>query len=636
MALLAAYNIAKSYGDRVLFSSVNFELQAKSRTGLVGANGTGKTTLFRLLAGQEQANSGQISLDKNTKIGYMEQHAAFEEERSVYEETLSLFSPLMADEAALEQLNHQIERQTGDLDQLVKKQNALLERYQQNGGLTYRARTRSMLLGMGFSQSDLSLPMKALSGGQQSKVQMCKLLLSGADLLLLDEPTNHLDIQSVEWLESFLQTYPGALLVVSHDRYFLDKICTSILSLEHGSVKRYAGNYSQFYQKREQQRIEEERHYKNAQREIQRMENMITQLRRWNREKSIRTAESKEKQLAKLKDSVKAPTPIAPTLGFSLSVAQASGQDVLIAEHLSKAYNKPLFTDVSLHIRKGERVFLLGPNGCGKTTLFRILMKKIKPDVGLVQYGANVRPGYYDQTQSGLSPQATALEEIQNAYPHMNDTQARSALAMFLFRGDDVFKPIATLSGGEKARIELLKLMLSESNFLLLDEPTNHLDADSREALENAMEGYEGTLFAITHDRYLANRLATRILAFTPDGLRESLGNYDDYLRNAEQWAQLAQPSTEKAPKAAVVTQSKQQRESSIQLRRLKAQLRKCEDEISKLEEAIAQSEQQLSDPSLASDYQKMMEITDTIDAQKQQLDQAMERWECLSLEIGE
>ena len=588
MALLAAYNISKSYGDRVLFSSVNFELQAKSRTGLVGANGTGKTTLFRLLAGQEQADSGHISLDKNTKIGYMEQHAAFKAERSVYEETLSLFSPLMADEAALEQLNHQIERQTGDLDQLVKKQNALLERYQQNGGLTYQARTRSMLLGMGFSQSDLSLPMKALSGGQQSKVQMCKLLLSGADLLLLDEPTNHLDIQSVEWLESFLQTYPGALLVVSHDRYFLDKICTSILSLEHGSVKRYAGNYSQFYQKREQQRIEEERHYKNAQREIQRMESMITQLRRWNREKSIRTAESKEKQLAKLKDSVKAPTPVAPTLGFSLSVAQISGQDVLIAEHLSKVYNKPLFTDVSLHIRKGERVFLLGPNGCGKTTLFRILMKKIKPDVGLVQYGANVRPGYYDQTQSGLSPRATALEEIQNAYPHMNDTQARSALAMFLFRGDDVFKPIAALSGGEKARIELLKLMLSESNFLLLDEPTNHLDADSREALENALEGYEGTLFAITHDRYLANRLATRILAFTPDGLRESLGNYNDYLRNAEQWALQAQPSPEKAPKAAVVTQSKQQRESSIQLRRLKAQLRKCEDEISKLEEAIA------------------------------------------------
>lgn len=636
MAVLSAFDISKCFGDRVLFSSVNFELQAKSRTGLVGANGTGKTTLFRLLAGQEHADSGHISLDKNVKIGYMEQHADFQSGRSVYEETLSLFSPLMADEAALEQLNHQIESQAGDLDQLVKKQHALLERYQQAGGLTYRARTRSMLLGMGFSQSDLELPMQALSGGQQSKVQMCKLLLSGADLLLLDEPTNHLDIRSVEWLENFLQTYPGSLLVVSHDRYFLDKICTSILSLEHGGIKRYAGNYSQFYQKREQQRIEEERHYKNAQKEIQRMENMITQLRRWNREKSIRTAESKEKRLAKLKESVKAPAPTAATLGFSLSVAQASGQDVLIAEHLSKAYNKPLFRDVSLHIRKGERVFLLGPNGCGKTTLFRILMKKIKPDAGLVQYGANVRPGYYDQTQSGLCARATALEEIQNAYPHMNDTQARSALAMFLFRGDDVFKPVSALSGGEKARIELLKLMLSESNFLLLDEPTNHLDADSREALEHALEGYEGTLFAITHDRYLANRLATRILVFTPDGLRESLGNYDDYLRNAEQWAQQEQAAPEKAPKTPAVSQGRQQRESSLQLRRLKAQLRKCEDEISKLEESIAQSERQLCDPSLASDYQKMMEATDTLEAQKQQLDQAMERWEALSLEIGE
>ena len=636
MALLAAYNISKSFGDRGLFSSVHFELQPKSRTGLVGANGTGKTTLFRLLAGQEQADSGHIFLDKNAKIGYMEQHAAFDADASVYEETLSLFSPLMEDEVALEQLNAQIEGQAENLDQLIQKQTFLLERYQQNGGLTYRSRTRSMLLGMGFSDNDLSLPMKALSGGQQSKVQMCKLLLSGADLLLLDEPTNHLDIQSVEWLESFLQAYPGALLVVSHDRYFLDKICTSILSLEHGEVKRYTGNYSAFAQKREQQRMEEERHYKNAQKEIQRMENMITQLRRWNREKSIRTAESKEKQLAKLKEAVKAPAPAAATLGFSLSVAKESGQDVLIAEHLSKAYNKPLFSDVSLHIRKGERVFLLGPNGCGKTTLFRILMKKTKPDAGLVQYGANVRPGYYDQTQSGLLPQATALEEIQNAYPQMNDTQARNALAMFLFRGDDVFKPIAALSGGEKARIELLKLMLSESNFLLLDEPTNHLDADSREALENALEGYEGTLFAITHDRYLANRLATRILVFTQDGLRESLGNYDDYLRNAEQWALQAQPTQAEPSKAAAISPSKQQRESSIQLRRLKAQLRKCEDEISKLEDAIAQSERLLCDPALASDYQKIMEATDTLQAQKQQLDQAMDRWEALSLEIGE
>ena len=635
MALLAAYNLCKSFGERELFSSVNFELSAKSRTGLVGANGTGKTTLFRLLAGQESSDSGHVYLDKNSKIGYMEQHANFDPEKTVYQETLTLFDSLMADEAALEQLNAQIERHEGDLEQLVRKQTALLDRYQQNGGLTYRSRTRSMLLGMGFSENDLSLPMKALSGGQQSKVQMCKLLLSGADLLLLDEPTNHLDIQSVEWLENFLLSYPGALLIISHDRYFLDKICTSILSLEHGSVKRYQGNYSAFSQKREQQRIEEERHYKNAQKEIQRMENMITQLRRWNREKSIRTAESKEKQLAKFKETVKAPAPTVATLGFSLTVGQTSGQDVLIAKDLAKAYQKPLFDDVSLHIRKGERVFLLGPNGCGKTTLFRILMKKIKPDTGVVQYGANVRPGYYDQTQSGLSLHATALEEIQNAYPQMNDTQARNALATFLFRGDDVFKPISALSGGEKARIELLKLMLSQSNFLLLDEPTNHLDADSREALENALLGYEGTLFAITHDRYLANRLATRILVFTPHGLKESLGNYDDYLRNAEQW-KLAEAPAVQPSKPATVSQSKQQRESSIQLRRLKAQLRKCEDEITKLEDQIAEKEQLLCDPTYASDYQKMMQGTAELEDLRTQLDAAMERWESLSIEVGE
>lgn len=635
MALLAAYNVSKSFGERTLFSAVNFELPAKCRVGLVGANGTGKTTLFRILAKQSQPDSGHVSLEKNARIGYMEQHAEFQPENTVYEETLRMFSSLMKDEKELEALNREIESQTGELEQLVHRQSALVERYQQNGGLTYRARTRSMLLGMGFRESDLSLPMKALSGGQQSKVQMCKLLLSGADLLLLDEPTNHLDIQSVEWLENFLSAYPGGLLVVSHDRYFLDKICTSILSLEHGSVKRYTGNYSQFSQKRAQQLMEEERHYKNAQREIQRMENMITQLRRWNREKSIRTAESKEKQLEKLKQSVQAPAASAATLGFSLKVAQNSGQDVLMAEHLSKAYNKPLFSDVNLHIRKGERVFLLGPNGCGKTTLFRILMKRVRPDNGLVQYGANVRPGYYDQTQSGLNPQSTALQEIQNAYPQMNDTQARSALASFLFRGDDVFKPISALSGGEKARIELLKLMLSESNFLLLDEPTNHLDAESREALETALDGYEGTLFAITHDRYLANRLATRILVFTPEGLKESIGNYDDYLRNAEQWALASSPAKEEE-KPAVVSQSKQQRESSVQLRRLRAQLRKCEDEISALEQDIDEKEALLSQPEIATDYQKMMEITSAIDRAKQQLEQAMERWEDLSLQVGD
>lgn len=635
MALLTAYDLSRSFGERTLFSGVNFELPAKCRTGLVGANGTGKTTLFRLLAGQAAPDSGHVSLAKGATIGYMEQHASFGKENSVYEETLRIFAPLIEDEQALEALNAQMERHEGDLDALVHRQSALVERFQQNGGLTFRARTRSMLLGMGFSESDLALPMRALSGGQQSKVQMSKLLLSGADLLLLDEPTNHLDIQSVEWLENFLSSYPGGLLVVSHDRYFLDNLCTTILSMERGGVKQYAGNYSAFFQKREQQQKEEARHFQNAQKEIQRMENMITQLRRWNREKSIRTAESKEKQLAKLRQNVHAPAPTAATLGFSLSVAQSSGQDVLMAEGLSKAYNKPLFSHVSLHIRKGERVFLLGPNGCGKTTLFRILMKKVQPDSGLVQYGANVRPGYYDQTQSGLDPRRTALEEIQNAYPQLDNTQARGALASFLFRGDDVFKPISALSGGEKARIELLKLMLSESNFLLLDEPTNHLDAESREAFESALQGYEGTMFVITHDRYLANRLATRILVFTPQGLKESIGNYDAYLRHAAAWAKPFEPEKQR-PKQAAPTASKQQRETSLQLRRLRAQLRKCEDEITALEAEIAAREAQLGQEEIASDYQKTLALTQALAQDKQALEQAMERWESLSEQAGE
>lgn len=635
MALLTAYDLSRSFGERTLFSGVHFELPAKCRAGLVGANGTGKTTLFRLLAGQDAPDSGHVSLAKGATIGYMEQHAAFGTENTVYEETLRIFAPLIHDEQALEALNLQMERHEGNLEALVHKQSALVERFQQNGGLTFRARTRSMLLGMGFSESDLALPMRALSGGQQSKVQMSKLLLSGADLLLLDEPTNHLDIQSVEWLESFLSSYPGGLLVISHDRYFLDNLCTTILSMEQGGVKQYTGNYSTFFQKRAQLRLEQERHFQNAQKEIQRMENMITQLRRWNREKSIRTAESKEKQLARLKQSVHAPAPTAATLGFSLSVAQSSGQDVLMADDLSKAYNKPLFSHVSLHIRKGERVFLLGPNGCGKTTLFRILMKKVAPDSGQVQYGANVRPGYYDQTQSGLDPRRTALEEIQNAYPQLDNTQARSALASFLFRGDDVFKPIAALSGGEKARIELLKLMLSASNFLLLDEPTNHLDAESREALESALQGYEGTMFAITHDRYLANRLATRILVFTPEGLKESIGNYEDYLRHAAEWSTPAAEEKQR-PKPAAPTASKQQRESSLQLRRLRAQLRKCEDEIAALEAGIAEREALLSQDEIASDYQKALEITEALARDKQTLEQALERWETLSEQAGE
>lgn len=633
MIVLQAQNLTKSFGERVLFSDVSFSMQERDRLGLTGVNGCGKTTLMRMLCGQEGYDSGDISLQKGLRLGYLSQHAQYDPQRSLYEETLTVFAALMQDEAELSRIEGQISAQAPGWEDLVRRQAHLHERYQANGGLTYRARTRSALLGMGFTDADLALPMRALSGGQLSKAQMAKLLLSGAEVLLLDEPTNHLDIQSVEWLEGYLLSYPGALLIISHDRYFLDRVTTGTLEMENGHLRSFTGNYSAYLQHKAREREIEARHYANAQKEIARMEEMIAQFRRWNRERSIRAAESKEKQLEKLRAATVRPENAPPAIRFQLEARDTGGQDVLIAEHLEKRYDKLLFRDVNLHIRRGERVFLLGPNGCGKTTLFQILLGKLQPDAGTVQLGSQIRPGYYDQHQSSLRMESTPLEEICSAFPALNQTQARSALAAFLFRGEDVFKPIASLSGGERARVELLKLMLGKANFLLLDEPTNHLDAASREALESALLDYEGTIFAISHDRYLVNRLATRVLLLTPHGVEESIGNYDDFLSHMAQRAaaQQAQPDVH-APKAP--TASKERRESAAALRRMRAQLRKVEEQVDALEAEIGTLEQQLSLPDVASDYEQTLSLTQTIADKRQQLEAAMEQWESLSLSL--
>ena len=633
MIVLRAQNLTKSFGERVLFSDVSFAMQERDRLGLTGVNGCGKTTLLRMLCGQEGYDSGEFSLQKGLRLGYMSQHAQYDPQRSLYEETLTVFASLMQDEGELERIERQISAQVPGWEELVRRQAHLHERYQQNGGLTYRARTRSALLGMGFTDADLSLPMQALSGGQLSKAQMAKLLLAGAEVLLLDEPTNHLDIQSVEWLENYLLSYPGALLIISHDRYFLDRVTNGTLEMENGHLRSFSGNYSAYLQHKAREREIELRHYANAQKEIARMEEMITQFRRWNRERSIRTAESKEKQLEKLRAATVRPENGPPAIRFQLEARDTGGQDVLIAERLQKSYDKPLFTDVNLHIRKGERVFLLGPNGCGKTTLFQILLGKLQPDAGTVQLGSQIRPGYYDQHQSSLRMESTPLEEIYSAFPSLNETQARSALAAFLFRGEDVFKPISSLSGGERARVELLKLMLGKANFLLLDEPTNHLDAASREALESALLDYEGTIFAISHDRYLVNRLATRVLSLTPRGMEESIGNYDDYLAHMEQRAAMQPEQREdKTPKAP--TASKERRENAAALRRMRAQLRKVEEEVDMLEAEIDSLEQQLSLPEVASDYEQTLSLTQSIETKRQQLEATMELWESLSLSL--
>ncbi len=633
MVLLRVDGVTKSFGETILFSEIGFVVMEKQRLGLVGVNGSGKTTLMRILCDLERSDGGHVTLLSDRKIGHLAQHVSFDPAKTLYEETLGVFSDLVDIEVELDSLHISIDTHPSNLDALVLRQASLYERYQTGGGLTYRARTRSTLLGMGFTQEDLSLPMSALSGGQKSKVQMAKLLLSGADLLMLDEPTNHLDIQSVEWLESYLLEYPGSMIIISHDRYFLDKVTTGTLEIENGHLQTYNGNYTAYLSQKQQMREIDEKHFQSAQKEIQRMEEMITRFRSWNRERSIRTAEHKEHQLNKLRDSVKRPERSPMAIRFALNAKEGGGQDVLIAENISKSFEKPLFSNVHLHIKQGERVFLLGLNGSGKTTLMRILLGQLAPDSGSVRLGARISPGYYDQHQNSLHLTGTPITEIQNAYPALNETQVRSALAAFLFRGDDVYKSIRALSGGERARVELLKLMLGQYNFLLLDEPTNHLDAPSREALETALLEYDGTILAISHDRYLVNRLATRVLAIAQNGLFESIGNYDEYLMHLSQLSQnrQEQPKAAKAP-----TQSALSRDNAAVLRRARAQLRKAEEDIARIEDAIAVQQTLLLDPDVACDYQRILQESATLEALRCSLEEAMRQWETLFELVGE
>ncbi|MBQ3108086.1 MAG: ABC-F family ATP-binding cassette domain-containing protein, partial [Clostridia bacterium] len=482
MALIAAHNLKKSFGTRTLFEDVTFELAPKEHAGLVGVNGCGKTTLFRILAGQESPDAGQVALNREAKISYMEQ-MELDLDRSLYGSALDAFAHLMEMELQLEEVNRKLTEGEGDLDALIRRQHSLQTRYEDGGGLTYRSRTRATLLGLGFTEAELEQPLSTMSGGQRSKAQLARVLLSGANLLLLDEPTNHLDIDSVNYLEDFLSSYPGAFIVISHDRYFLDKVTNRTLELENRRIESTNGNYSRHLELKASEREVALRHYQRTQREIRRIYGIVEQQRRWGQAHNFITAESKLKQAERLKATLVEPERDPESIRFHFTAREPGGNDVLMGENLKKSYGeKHLFHDVDLLIKKNERVFLLGPNGCGKTTLLRILTGREEPDAGTHRLGAKVQPAYYDQNISQMDPENTALQEVWDAYPRMRHTEVRNALATFLFKGDEVEKKIATLSGGEKARIQLLKMMLSGANLLLLDEPTNHLDIHSREA----------------------------------------------------------------------------------------------------------------------------------------------------------
>lgn len=629
MAVLDVQNLTLSFGENTLFSDVSFDIKEHEKVGLIGCNGTGKTSLFKIITGEYTSDSGNCFISKNAKLGYMEQHTC-SENHTVYGELISVFDDLIKIEKQLEQISADLMEGKGDSKSLIEKQDELTEIFTRDGGLTYKSMTRSALLGLGFGAEDFDLPTSKLSGGQRSKLILAKLLLSKADFLLLDEPTNHLDIKAVEWLEDFLKNFSGACLIVSHDRYFLDKITTKTIEIENKKCRCYTGNYSEFLIKKaaEQKAVEEK--YENDMKEISRLEGIIAQQRQWNREKNIKTAESKEKVIERIKAQLVVPDSKVERIRFSFSPKCVSGEDVLTVTDLKKSFgNKEIFANASFNVYKGNRVFLLGDNGCGKTTLLKILTKDLSSDGGSFKFGSNVMTGYFDQVQEHLDLTKTVLEEVWSTFPAMSETSVRSSLAAFLFKGDDVYKVLCDCSGGERARVALLKLMLGGYNFLLLDEPTNHLDAFSREELENTLLNYSGTMLIVSHDRYFINKLATEILELTPTGIVEYQGNYDEYIQRKQniQAVSVAKKKEEKKP-----NDYKLKKERQSQLRKMKTRLAKCEEEIEKTEIIIDEINEKLS----SSEYEELMALTSQLEAENKKRDELYEEWERLSLDLTE
>lgn len=633
MALFSASNLQKSFGTDVIFSGASFEIQEGDHIGLVGVNGSGKTTLFRVLTGDLPSDGGEIYQASSAVIGYMEQHVCRDLEKSAYSEVLTVFAPLLAMERELEEINHRLQAKAGNLDELIDRQALLTEQFEREGGLTCRARARSALLGLGFDDAQMAQPIGVLSGGQKAKLQLAKMLLSGANLLLLDEPTNHLDIASVEWLEDFLRAYHGAFLVISHDRYFLDRITQRTFEMENGHLTTYKGNYTSFLAQKEETRLAMQRKYDNTKREITRLEGVVAQQRQWNREKNIRTAESKLKVIERLESTLERPEDSPEALRFDFSIRQRGGNDVLITDELGLAFGeKRLFSNVNLHIRRGERVFLIGPNGCGKTSFFKTILGIYQPTEGEIRFGAGIDVGYYDQIQANLNLDKTVIDEIWDAYPRMTQTEVRNALAVFLFRGEDVFKPVSALSGGERARVLLLRLMLSQDNFLLLDEPTNHLDITSCEALEDALQSYEGTLFIVSHDRYLINKIADKVYSFEEDGVSCTLGGYDAYLEAAHARKPAVQAAVQAESSRAV--EYRVRKEQQAALRKSKAALRRIETEIEETETLIASLEEQLGDPEIVSDYEAVARLSHELEEARAKSEEQLSRWTELSEQV--
>ena len=624
--LIGVNGLTKSFGDNLLFDGITFSIEPNDIIGFIGGNGTGKTTLFNILTGDEPYDAGGVVRQSGISVGVLQQHACQGSTLSAYDETLKVFEGLQKLENELNEVNLRLE--TSADEELIAKQALLQERFEREGGLTYRSRTAAALSGVGFTAHEQKLSVAELSGGQRSKVELCKLLLSAPDVILLDEPTNHLDIDAIEWLDGYIKTCRRAVMIISHDRYFLDRVANKIFELDNKKLYTCNGNYSKYCVVREERKESVLRNYENTMREVDRIERIIEQQRRWNREKNIKTAESKQKMIDRMLEGLEIPDNEKENMTLSFSSNVRSGDEVLEAEKLSVGFeSKVLYNNVSLEVRRGQRIFIIGPNGCGKTTLLRQLLDKNK-----VNYGVGVSVGYFDQHQRNLDLNKTVLGQLRDDYPRLGDTALRSALALFLFKGDEVFGKIEHLSGGERARVALCRLMLAHNNLLLLDEPTNHLDLESREILEEALADFDGTLICVSHDRYLINRLATSIMYFEDNTVKILNGNYDDYLNTR---SAVAEKAVDKTPSAAKNEYLKRKQDAS-NLRKAKTAFKKCEERIALTEQELETVNSELSKEEVVADYLRVAELTEKAAVLEEKLSCLMEEWENLAVMLEE
>lgn len=636
--VLGCKDIHKSYGVDIILDKVSFNLEDNQKAAIVGVNGAGKTTLFKILTGEISKDSGEIFMPKGTKVGYLAQNPVLEGTETIYNELLQVFRPILDMEQKLRDMEQKMAHITGtDLDEHMALYSKLQEEFEKLDGYSYKSRIKGILKGLGFTEDEYDNPINQLSGGQKTRVYLGRLLLTKPDILFLDEPTNHLDIESIQWLEDFLRGYEGAVLIISHDRYFMDRIVTKVIEIENKKSYVYEGNYSFYSHQKELNREIQLKQYENQQKEIKKQQEVIKTLRSFNREKSIKRAESREKSLEKM-EKLDKPENLPEKMRLRIEPKISSGNDVLCGENLSKSYDGvKIFENVSFDIKREDKVAIIGPNGVGKSTLFKMLMGQVSGDSGNIRIGANVNIGYYDQEQQNLHYEKTIFQEIADEYPTMTNGEIRSVLASFVFTGDDINKPIAALSGGEKGRVALAKIMLSNANVLMLDEPTNHLDMFSKEILEDALNNYTGTIIYISHDRYFIEKTAQKIFELTPAGINVFLGNYSYYLEKKRQNKLIQEElmsEQNKDFKEEIILESatkldwKAQKQEQAKLRKAINKIASIEKEIEKIETKIKELEDMLFDDKISSDSMRTREIFEEKVKHEERLDHLMEEWE--------